>query len=343
MLYYGAADTTTCVATASLSKLLHELMTSPSKRPTFERSKQNPLLEPIAEHDWESKAVFNPAVISDGREAHLLYRASSSDDTSRFGYASFTDIDQLVSRFPDPVYVPRAPFEQKTVPGNSGCEDARLTIIDDTAYLFYTAVDPAKPPRVALSTISKTDFFAKRFHNFSEPVLISPPGIDDKDACLFPEKINGKYYILHRIQPAIDINAYEKLDFDGTTKFLAHRPVIFPRRGMWDSKKIGINTVPIRTDHGWLVLYHGVSDTGVYSLGALLLDLKHPEKLIGRSRYPLLTPNEPYEREGVVPNVVFPCGACIVRDKLVIYYGGADKVIGAASIRLVSLVASLRD
>lgn len=343
MLYYGAADTTTCVATASLSRLLHELMTPPSKRPTFERSKHNPLLEPIAEHDWESKAVFNPAVISDGKEAHLLYRASSSDDTSRFGYASFTDIDQLVSRFPDPVYAPRAPFEQKTVPGNSGCEDARLTIIDDTAYLFYTAVDPAKPPRVALSTISKDDFFAKRFHNFSEPVLISPPGIDDKDACLFPEKINSKYYILHRIQPAIDINAYEKLDFDGTTKFLAHRPVVFPRRGMWDSKKIGINTVPIRTDHGWLVLYHGVSDTGVYSLGALLLDLKHPEKLIGRSRYPILTPSEPYEREGVVPNVVFPCGACIVKDKLVIYYGGADKVIGAASIRLVSLVASLRD
>lgn len=343
MLYYGAADTTTGVATTSLSKLLKELMTPASKRAMFERSKKNPLLEPIAEHSWEDKAVFNPAVVSDGHTTHLFYRAMSADDTSRFGYASFAEIDSLVSRFPDPVYVPRAPFEQKIVPGNSGCEDARLTLLDKTLYLFYTAVDSSKPPRVALSTISAEDFFAKRFHTFSPPMLISPPGVDDKDACLFPEKINGKYYILHRIQPAIDINVYEKLDFDGTTKFLSHRPFIFPRRGMWDSKKIGINTVPIRTTYGWLVIYHGVSDTGVYSLGAILLDLKHPEKLVGRSRYPIFTPDTPYEREGVVPNVVFPCGACIVRDRLVIYYGGADRVVGVASIRLASLLASLRD
>lgn len=343
MLYYGAADTTTAVATASLSKLLKEIMTPASKRPTFDRSKTNPLLEPIAEHSWEDKAVFNPAVLSDGHEAHLFYRAMSADDTSRFGYASFTAIDQLKSRFPDPVYVPRSPFEQKSVPGNSGCEDARLTILDKTVYLFYTAVDPAKPPRVALSTISKEDFFAKRFHNFSLPVLISPPGIDDKDACLFPEKINGKYYILHRIQPSIDIYSSTTLDFDGTTKFLTHQQFIFPRRGMWDSKKIGINTVPIKTAYGWLIIYHGVSDTGVYSLGAILLDLKHPEKLIGRSRYPVFTPDTSYEREGIVPNVVFPCGACVVRDKLVIYYGGADKVVGAASLRLDSLLASLRE
>ncbi len=111
---------------------------------------------------------------------------------------------------------------------------------------------------------------------------------------------------------------------------------------MWDSKKIGINTVPLKTPDGWLVIYHGVSDTGVYSLGAFLLDLKHPEKLLGRSRYPIFTPDEPYERVGVVPNVVFPCGACVIGQKLVIYYGGADRVVGVASLRLSSLITSLK-
>ena len=318
MFYYGAADTTTCVATASLSKLLKELTTPESKRPVFKRSRKNPLLEPIPEHDWEAKAVFNPAVIARDGHIHLLYRATSPDDTSTLGYAKFSDIDTLESRLSDPVYTPRLPFEHKSTPGNSGCEDPRITILDGTAYLFYTAVDPAKPPRVALSTISEEDFFAQRFDRFSLPVLISPPGIDDKDACLFPEKINGKYYILHRIQPSIDINSLTSLDFDGSTKFLAHRPFLFPRRGMWDSKKIGINTVPIKTAS------------------------KHPEKLIGRSRYPIFTPDEPYERIGIVPNVVFPCGACVIGQKLVIYYGGADRVIGVASIRLASLVASLK-
>ena len=342
-LYYGAADTTTCVATASLSKLLDELLTKPEKRIKFERSKNNPLLEPITEHTWEAKAVFNPAVIGENNQTHLLYRATAPDDTSTFGYACFTDIDTLVSRSPEPVYTPRASFEMKSQPGNSGCEDARVTLLNGTAYLLYTAVDPAKPPRVALSTLSEADFFAQRFDQFSNPILLSPPGIDDKDACLFPEKINGKYYILHRIQPSIDINSYDSLAyFNGETQFLTHRPFIFPRRGMWDSKKIGINTVPLKTKYGWLVIYHGVSDTGVYSLGALLLDLKHPDRLIGRSRYPLMTPTEDYECEGVVPNVVFPCGACVIKDKLVIYYGGADHVIGAASIRLVVLLASLR-
>ncbi len=340
-LYYGAADTTTCVATASLSRLLEELLTPSVSQPLFERSPKNPVLEPVPDHFWEAKAVFNPAVVKKGEKIHLLYRATSPDDTSTLGYAAFSHTDTLETRFPEPVYTPRADFEKKSVSGNSGCEDPRVTILDGTAYLFYTAVDPAKPPRVALSTLSEKDFFAQRFENFSEPVLISPPGIDDKDACLFPEKINGKYYVLHRIQPSIDINALDSLDFDGSTGFLAHRPFLFPRRGMWDSKKIGINTVPLKTDSGWLTIYHGVSDTGVYSLGAFLLDLKHPEKLLGRSRYPIFIPSEPYEREGVVPNVVFPCGACLVKDKLVIYYGGADRVIGAASVRLSDLLASL--
>ncbi len=341
-LYYGAADTTTCVALGSLKALLREMKMTEKDRPMFTRYRKNPIMEPIAEHPWEAKAVFNPGAIEDEGLIRIIYRASSQDDTSVFGYAESRSGFRISKRLPEPVYGPRALFEVKQSPGNSGCEDPRLTRFADTYYMFYTAVDAISPPRVALSTIAAEDFLAGRFERFTSPILLSPPGIDDKDACLFPEKINGQYVILHRIQPAIDINFFDSLDFDGQTKFLTHQPFIFPRRGMWDSRKIGINTVPLKTKKGWLVLYHGVSENdGHYRVGALLLDLAHPEKVIGRSRQPLFVPEEEYEKNGVVPYVVFPCGAIVRDQELIVYYGGADRVIGVASISLPKLLKSL--
>lgn len=341
-LYYGAADTTTCVAVGSLKEILKEMKAHPKNRPAFVRYKRNPVITPQAKHAWESKAVFNPAAIDVPGKTVLLYRAMGEDDTSVLGYAESKNGFSISRKKDEPVYVPRAPFEMKHAPGNSGCEDARLTRFDDTYYMLYTAVDAASPPRVAMTTISAEDFLAERFDRFSLPILISPPNIDDKDACLFPEKIGGKYVILHRIQPSIDINFLDDLAFDGTSRFLMHQPFIFPRLGMWDSRKIGINTAPIRTKAGWLILYHGVSEyDGHYRVGAILLDLEHPEKIIGRSRHPLFSPEEDYERVGVVPNVVFPCGAVVRGEKLITYYGGADRVIGVASISLPKLLKSL--
>lgn len=341
-VYYGAADTTTCVATGSLKVLLKELLAKPGSRPALKRYGRNPILEPVEGHAWEKKAVFNPAAIDEDGIVRILYRAMGDDDTSVLGYAESKNAYRITERLPEPVYVPRAPFEMKKNGGNSGCEDPRLTCFNDTYYLLYTAVDAATPPRVALSTIPVADFLARRFDCFTEPVLISPPGIDDKDACLFPEKINGQYVILHRIQPAIDINFVSSLDFDGVTTWLSHNPFIFPRPGFWDSKKIGINTAPIRTKAGWLILYHGVSEhDSQYRVGALLLDLDHPEQVIGRSLHPLFEPEKEFERVGVVPNVVFPCGAIVRDDTLITYYGGADRVIGVASIPLKKLIKSL--
>ena len=341
-LYYGAADTTTCVATGSLKALLRELLMTKKDRPALVRYRGNPVLEPVANHAWEAKGVFNPAAVDVDGKVRILYRACSEDDTSVFGYAESRNGFRISKRLPEPVYMPRASFEQKQASGNSGVEDPRLTRFDDTYYMFYTAVDAVSPPRVALTTISAEDFLAGRFQRFSDPVLISPPNIDDKDACLFPEKIRGKYVILHRIQPAIDINFLEDLDFNGQGGFLTHQPFIFPRRGMWDSRKIGINTVPIRTKKGWLLLYHGVSEyDGHYRVGALLLDREHPEKVIGRSRVPLFSPEEEYEAVGVVPHVVFPCGLIIRGTTLITYYGGADRVIGVASMSLPKLLKSL--
>lgn len=341
-LYYGAADTTTCLATGSLKALLKEMKRTHKERPMMKRYRSNPILKPVPEHPWESKAVFNPAAIEVDGTVRILYRAMGEDDTSVIGYAESRNGLRISKRLPDPIYVPRVPFEEKRSPGNSGCEDPRLTRFGDTYYMLYTAVDAASPPRVALTTLSKEDFEAGKFERFSPPVIISPPNIDDKDACLFPEKIGGKYVMLHRIQPAIDINFLDDLHFDGQTKFLTHQPFIFPRRGMWDSRKIGINTVPLKTSKGWLVLYHGVSEyDGHYRVGAFLLDLEHPERVLGRSRHPIFSPETEYERVGVVPNVVFPCGLTVRKNKLIVYYGGADRVIGVASIHLPSLLKSL--
>lgn len=343
MVYYGAADTTTCVATGSLKLLLKEILKKPAIRPRLKRYTKNPILEPIEAHAWEKKAVFNPAAIDVDGTVRILYRAMGDDDTSVLGYAESQNAYRITERFTEPVYRPRAPFETKQSGGNSGCEDPRITRFGDTFYMFYTAVDAISPPRVALTTIPADDFLERRFDRFAEPRLISPPGVDDKDACLFPEKIGGQYVILHRIQPAIDINFVSSLDFDGASTWLVHNPFIFPRPGFWDSKKIGINTAPIRTSAGWLLLYHGVSEyDGEYRVGALLLDLEHPDRVIGRSLHPLFEPETAFERQGVVPNVVFPCGAIVRNHTLITYYGGADRVIGVASIPLSSLLRSLK-
>jgi predicted GH43/DUF377 family glycosyl hydrolase len=112
---------------------------------------------------------------------------------------------------------------------------------------------------------------------------------------------------------------------------------------MWDSRKIGISSTPIKTAKGWLILYHGVSEyDSHYRVGALLLDLDHPERVIGRSRYPIFQPEKTYEREGIVPNVVFPCGSIVRGGKLFIYYGGADRVIGSAVCPLPKLLKQLQ-
>ncbi|MFA5961827.1 MAG: hypothetical protein WC848_04055 [Parcubacteria group bacterium] len=339
-IYYGAADSTCCVASCELSELIAEMLGKRENYHLLERFEGNPILEPIKKHAWENKAVFNPAAIRENGMTHILYRATSADDTSSIGYASSVDGLHIDKRLPKPIYAPKEAFEKKMQGGNSGCEDPRVTKIGDKIYMCYTAVDAKSPPRVALTSISLADFVAQKW-NWSKSKLISPPGYDDKDVCILPEKVRGKYVIFHRIQPSIDINFFDDLDFtDG--KILEQNPILLPRKGMWDDKKIGINTVPLKTKKGWLLLYHGVSEeNSVYRIGAALLDLHEPEKVLARSKFPILEPEMDYEKEGVVPNVVFPCGMVAIGARLFVYYGGADKVVGVATMSLNKLLKSL--
>ena len=268
------------------------------------RSSFNPILSPIANHPWESKAVFNPAAWYDGKTVHLLYRAQSADNTSVFGYAASYDGLSLAERLPEPAYTPRETFEQKLVPGgNSGCEDPRLTQIGDTLYICYTAYDGKNVPRVALSTITVEDFKNKRW-NWTIPKLISPPGQDDKDAALFPKKIRNQYAILHRLGQGISLDFSSDLAF-GESHWLDGTHIMNPRDNSWDSVRIGIAAPPIETKKGWLLLYHGISHHAKYRLGAALLDLKDPSLVLARTDSPILEPELPYEKFGQVPAIRF--------------------------------------
>ena len=340
-IYYGAADTACARASLYLPDLIDAML--PERRAALgKRVKENPIISPVASHPWEEKATFNAGAIEMSGTIHLLYRAMGNDNTSVFGYAATKNGVNITERLPSPAYVPRADFEMKKGPagGNSGCEDPRLTKIGNMLYLGYTAYDGTHSPRAALSKISVADFTAHRFEKWSPPQLITPDNVDDKDMCVFPEKIGGKYFIVHRINRQICADTVDSLDF---SKNRVDRciEIMGPRKGKWDSEKVGVAGPPIKTKLGWLFIYHGISRTASYRLGAALLDLKNPEQVLARTSEPIFEPVEKYEFEGQVSKVVFSCGMALRGDALLVYYGAADKVLGVAKFSLKKLLSIL--
>ena len=346
-IFYGGADTISAFASVDVNDLIsgmapikNGVLISRSDESGFVRSRQNPIILPDPKNEWESKAVFNPTAIELGGKIHILYRAMSNDNTSVIGYASSKDGVTIDERDSIPVYVPRAEFEMKKIPGgNSGCEDPRLTIIGDRIYMCYTAYNGVRPPSVAISSITKKDFLAKRW-NWSFPILITHDGVDDKDGCVLPEKINGKYAIIHRVNNTICIDYSESLEFPNKNSY-KNIQVLATRPGMWDSEKVGISCTPIRIKEGWLMIYHGVSLHITYRVGAALLDGDDPTIVLGRTTDYLLEPQEEYEKTGQVAHVVFPCGAVIKDEELMVYYGGGDSVIAVAKIKMKELMRVL--
>ena len=343
-IYYGAADMTACVAHVNLSDLLGTMREETNSQWNFVRSPKNPIITPNKQNSWEAKATFNPAVLRIRNTTHILYRTLSDDNTSFIGYASTKDGVTIEERLGKPVYGPREDFEAKKIAGaNSGCEDPRLTKIGDMIYMCYTAFDGIGPPRVAITSITEKNFLNKNW-NWEKPVLITPAGFDDKDTCIFPEKINGQYFFLHRVGDEICGDYLKSLDFKKEMVKKCIR-IIGPRINSWDSSKVGISAPPMRTKHGWLLLYHGVSRShNTYRVGAVLLDLNDPAIVLARTTDPIFEPKEPYEKIGIVNNVVFPCGMALKDGLLYIYYGGADQVVGVATMKLdVMLKALTRD
>jgi predicted GH43/DUF377 family glycosyl hydrolase len=340
-LYYGAADTTCCLATINLNEI-NEVIRIKAK-PIFKRWSRNPIIRPNPGHEWECVATMNPAAIELDGEIYIFYRALSRDRTSTIGLAVSKDGFKIDERLDAPIYVPRESFESKLSPGHSGCEDPRVVNIDEKIHMFYTAYDNVNPPKVALTSISVNDLLNRNWR-WSPPRVISPPNTDDKDACIIPEKIGDRYMFIHRAGGTDIVYDYiHSLQYVEPEKLLNFK-LLRPRIGMWDGKKVGLAGPPIKTSSGWLVFYHGVSYDGTYRVGAALLELKNPENIIARTPGALLEPVTSFEKEGYVRNVVFPCGAVLrggstKSNTVFLYYGAADSSVCVATARLREILS----
>ena len=335
---------------------IHQPFPSVRAKKVFARLKRfynNPIIIPNEANEWEADATFNPAALYDDGKIHILYRAVSKGGLSSFGYASSKDGFNIEKGSNELSYVPREEFEGiRTKPaqrtdlyksgcGWGGCEDPKLTAIEDKVYLTYVAYNGYSHPRIALSSIERSDFL-KHNWNWESPVLISPPGVVDKSGCILPEKIKGKYVIFHRIFPHILIDYRDDLKFDDG-RWLEAKDKITIRPGMWDSRKLSVGATPIKTNEGWLVIYHAVDDRDDtrYKIGAMILDSKDPSRVLYRTSNPILEPEEHYENEGK-PGVVYPCGAVVLGKELFVYYGGGDRVVCCATIQMENLIKNVK-
>jgi beta-1,2-mannobiose phosphorylase / 1,2-beta-oligomannan phosphorylase len=320
----------------------------------LQRYEKNPILIPNEANWWESKAVFNCAILHYENKIHMLYRAIGEYERyiSRIGYASSTD-GYSFARSNQIALEPTQDYEEY------GIEDPRMVEIDNQVYITYVIlsahVTDGAIVEASTALVTTTDFL-----KYTRLGVITTKGSNNKDVVLFPEKMSqqqsssvlslslpsnnidraGKYFFLHR--PSSWIGSKYGVDKpsiwlgegNALTNFEKHTLLLKPEED-WEELKIGAGPPPIKTRTGWLVIYHGVSREKVYRAGAALLDLHDPSKIIGRTKTPILEPKEPYEKFGDVNNVVFPTGACVVdNDKLFVYYGAADKVCCLATTDL---------
>ena len=190
---------------------------------------------------------------------------------------------------------------------------------------------------------------SRDLRSFEYETMVTPPGIDDRDGVLFPEKVGGRYVLLHR--PTSWVGRTYGLDRAGI--WLAFSDdllnwdygtgpqylLLSPREDVaWEAAKIGAGPPPVRTPAGWLMIYHGVDTRHVYRVGAALLDLADPRKVLARTDEFLMEPELPWEKVGVIPNVVFPTAAVLRGSELLVYYGAADRVVGLATARVDELL-----
>ncbi len=294
------------------------------------RYEGNPILT-VNDIPYRCNTVFNGTPVKIDDEYLLLLRIEGQQGYSFFSLARSTD-GYRFKVDPEPCMLP-AKDDPWRVWEEDGIEDPRLTIIDETYYILYTAVG-RHGHRIALA--KTTDF-----EHYERIAMISGPG--NKDGVLFPEKVNGLYARLDRPigggVGSIWISYSPDLINWGRSEV-----VLTPRPRYWDSFRIGASAPPILTNQGWLEIYHGTKMTSsgpIYRTGTVLLDRYNPTDVIGQCVQPVLSPREDYERIGDVGNVVFPCGAIVESDESVkVYYGGADTSICVATSTLSELTAS---
>lgn len=337
----------------------------------FSLKKRGILLEKTT-HGFENLGVLNPAVLRNREGIHMWYRAISKTHGSVIGYARFDVEGQLLQRDEIPSVYPQASYECH------GVEDPRIVLIEGLYYLTYTAFDGLNA-RGALATSIDSIHWEKqglivadirfaefillaesnrplneKYHRYNQPPQGMPDSREwklwDKNVILFPRRIHGKLYLLHRIKPDIQLVVIQ--DFSDLTTAFWENYFLHFTEGILLSPKyehevsyVGGGCPPIETDLGWLLIYHGVHDTldgYVYSACAALLDLENPKIERGRLPYPLFGPEYEYEVHGIINNICFPSGAVVVDELLYIFYGAADKRIAWVTLSLPNLLEELQ-
>jgi len=257
----------------------------------FTRSKYNPILKPRTENAWEAEKLYNPGVIFHDGQYHLFYRAVGKgvDWQSVIGYAVSTDGENF-QRFDKPLLTGEADFEKR------GLEDPRITKIDETFYSTYAAYDGITP-RLCVATSSDLKNWKKEGHIFSDWNFEEAGGVDvefnklgkpyvkprhvewSKSGGIFPEKIDGKFLMLFGEEDIWFAESDNGIKWRGD-----HKPFLRPRaKKYFDSAFVEMGPPPIKTDKGWLVLYHGINQHHCYKIGFLLLDLFDPRKILYRA------------------------------------------------------------
>jgi predicted GH43/DUF377 family glycosyl hydrolase len=300
----------------------------------------NFIMKAITDHTWESGAVFNPGVAGKNDEIHLLYRAVEGNNYSSIGYARLDLKGNVLQRWDKPVIAREWPIEKH------GCEDPRIVFFENRYLIFYTGFDGKNPQKGENARIIMAE--TADFISYKKIAMVGPDR-QDKDAMIFPEKIKDKVAFIHRIEPNIHLAYFDDIEhlskpeityWPDHIKNLQNHTLLYPVFN-WETKKIGVGPPPLRTDAGWLLIYHGVDNAMTYRAGAALLDINDPFKIIARLPYPILEPEKEYEKIGDVNMVVFPQGAIVSNNELQVYYGAADKVIGFAVCKVSDIIDAL--
>ena len=307
-----------------------------SARELFDRHPANPIL---SAEDWPYpvNAVFNPAAAQLDGATVVVARVEDLRGISHLAVArSANGIDDWTVD-PEPLLAPAGGVESE----QWGFEDARVVFVPELERwaITCTAYGPAGPA-VYLAT-------TEDFKTVERRGIVRHP--DDKNAALLPHRIDGKWVLFHRPRTEFGGSHGEILlsRSPDLENWSSPEQVLRPRDGAWwDSRRIGLGPPPLRTEHGWLLVYHGVKETvsgSIYRAGLALLDLDEPPRELRRLPQWVLAPLAPYEREGDVPNVVFPCG--LVHDessgRVRLYYGAADTSVCVATAQLDDLLAAV--
>lgn len=330
------------------------------------RYEGNPVLSPNPVNDWENLAVFNPAAWydEDAGQVLLLYRAAEAHPEYKcyFGLATSNDGYRFERVSNEPVIGPSVDgFDASTI------QDPRMVKIGEWYYITYAArffpfgqfwmpkevqyrpsVCPPDFPKVIRTNATSTGLLlTKDFKTFIRAGRITDPTLDDRDVVLFPEKIHGKYVMMHRplewVGPEYGTEhacawistADDLLGFRKSTRLIK-------ARYDWEADKLGINTPPIKTEQGWLTLYHAVGPDKRYRLGALLLDLEDPSRVLHRTDEWIMQAEADYEVDGYYRGCVFPCGKVVIGETLFVYYGAGDQYVCLATCPLAELIDYLR-